>query len=167
MERRTAAVPRARLRSRASRFSCAGDVAAVFRHGAFEFAWSVPFLARFFHKYIPCRCARPTARAHTTDRKRNGKGRLIMPAGKDSGSIKGDAVSITRVPEVTPQGWWGFCLTRVRSAGRDVQAAAATPGPSRGHPIGPRAGYFRSARSKILCRTATAWRHCCGWMRSR
>ena len=70
MERRTVAVQRARLRSRASRFSCACEVAAVFRHGAFEFAWSVPFLARFFHKYIPRRCAKPTERAHTTDRKR-------------------------------------------------------------------------------------------------
>jgi hypothetical protein len=70
MERRTVAVQRARLRSRASRFSCACEVAAVFRHGAFEFAWSVPFLARFFDNYIPRRCAKPTERAHTTDRER-------------------------------------------------------------------------------------------------
>jgi hypothetical protein len=64
-----------------------------------------------------------------------------MPAGKDSAFHQRPCCLYHQGPGSDAAGVVGVYLTRVRSAGRDVQAAAATPGRSRGHPIGaPRGG---------------------------
>jgi hypothetical protein len=53
--------------------------------------------------------------------------------------LKDQAVCGKKTPGATPLGWWGF-TARVGLASRYVQDAIATPGPSRGHPIGAQCG---------------------------
>jgi hypothetical protein len=61
---------------------------------------------------------------------------------------KDQAVSGTKNPGATPLGWWGF-TSRVRLASRYVQDATATPGPSRGHPIGAVRGKSKELEVKL------------------
>ena len=63
-----------------------------------------------------------------------------MPAGQDSALHQRRCCLYHQGPGSDAAGVVGVYLTRVRPAGRDVQAAAATPEPSRGHPIGARRG---------------------------
>jgi hypothetical protein len=63
-----------------------------------------------------------------------------MPAGQDSALHQRQYCLYRQGSGSDAAGVVGVYLTRVRPAGRDVQAAAATPEPSRGHPIGARRG---------------------------
>jgi hypothetical protein len=63
-----------------------------------------------------------------------------MPAGQDSALHHRQYCLYRQGSGSDAAGVVGVYLTRVRPAGRDVQAAAATPEPSRGHPIGARRG---------------------------
>ena len=150
VERRTAAPLPARLRSRAPRFPPAPLERAIFRRGTFELAWSVPCYARFFYKYIPRGLAMlPEPVQATTRRKERARAR-------EYGCWYGfRGLSVRRCCDQRPSAGsdaagGGDSLTHVRFAVRDAQAATATPGPSRGHPIGAtRAGISQELEVKL------------------
>jgi hypothetical protein len=73
-----------------------------------------------------------------------------MPAGKGSVFHQRRWCLYHQGPGSDAAGVVGVYLTRVRPAGRDVQAAAATPEPSRGHPTGaPRGGKPQALEVKL------------------
>jgi hypothetical protein len=73
-----------------------------------------------------------------------------MPAGKDSAFDQRRCCLYRQGPGSDAPGVVGLYLTRVRPAGRDVQAVGATPGPSRGPPIGaPRGGNSQALEVKF------------------
>jgi hypothetical protein len=73
-----------------------------------------------------------------------------MPVGKGSAFHQRRCCLCHEGPGSDAAGVVGVYLTRVRPAGRDVQAAAATPEPSRGHPIGaPLGGNSQALEVKL------------------
>jgi hypothetical protein len=141
IERRTAVGLRTRPRRRVQRFPHAHFQTAIFCDGALEFVCSVPFHAQFFHKYIPCRCAKLPERTDATERERKWARAPDDPCGR---GIRETAERLNYLPHKDPgsdtAGVVGVHLARARLASRDTQDATATPGPSRGHPIGAARG---------------------------